>query len=264
MTLSVNNMTVAYGRSTVINDVSFGPLRGGNVVGLIGPNGAGKSTLVKAIAGIKRPVSGTVSMQVRGHDVTGKERIQAVGYVPQDMLTSATLTAFESVMVSARDTVQRGTKPVEAAAAVMEQLGIIHLSNRLISDMSGGQRQLVGIAQMLVREPHFLLLDEPTSALDLKHQMNVLRIVRDVVGGTDKVALVAIHDLNLAARFCDELIVLKDGSAIAHDTPANVLTPDVLENVYGIRARVIDDAGVPVVCPIPEPEVHTVPSFIPD
>ena len=135
--------------------------------------------------------------------------MEAIGYVPQDLLSSATLTAFESVMVSAR---RRGVDrwdPLERTADVMDRLGITHLSDRLVSDMSGGQRQLVAVAQMLVREPSVMLLDEPTSALDLRHQVELLQLICDEVRGTDRVALVAIHDLNLAARYCDELLVLK-------------------------------------------------------
>ena len=122
----------------------------------------------------------------------------------------------------------------------MERLNITHLADRMVSDMSGGQRQLVSVAQMLVRTPSVLLLDEPTSALDLRHQVHLLDIIRDEVVGTDRLALVAIHDLNLAARFCDELLVVKAGRVVALDTPAAVLNPELLNEVYGISARILD------------------------
>ena len=153
-------------------------------------------------------------------------------------------------MVSARRRGDATWNPLDRSATVMERLGITHLADRLVSDMSGGQRQLVAMAQMLVREPDIMLLDEPTSALDLRHQVELLQIVRDEVRGSNRLALVAIHDLNLAARYCDELLVVKAGRVVAHDTPHAVLQPDLLEEVYGIRARVLDDAGVPVVCPV--------------
>lgn len=130
----------------------------------------------------------------------------------------------------------------------------------MISDMSGGQRQLVAVAQMLVRSPRIMLLDEPTSALDLRHQVELLQIIQDEVRGDDRQALVALHDLNLAARFCDELLVIKDGQAIAKGTPAEVLTPDLLERVYGISARIINDAGVPIVCPVLRLPRHEAPT----
>lgn len=250
MSIRAENLTVAYGRTTILHSLSFGPLTPGSVVGLIGPNAAGKSTLVKTVAGIKQPTEGSVSVSVGGAELVGKQRVRAVGYVPQDLLSSASLTAFESVMVSARRRGDASWDPLERSADVMQRLGITHLADRLVSDMSGGQRQLVAMAQMLVREPSVMLLDEPTSALDLRHQVELLQIVRDEVHESDKIALVALHDLNLAARYCDELLVVKAGHVIAHDTPHQVLQPDLLEEVYGIRARVLDDGGVPVVCPV--------------
>ncbi|MCP1387434.1 ABC transporter ATP-binding protein [Corynebacterium sp. TA-R-1] len=230
--------------------MTFGPLEEGKVVGLIGPNAAGKSTLVKTIAGIKKPSDGTCSIVVDGREVTGKSRTTAIGYVPQDMLTTASLTAFESIMVSAKRRGAADFDPVAATADIMERLNITHLADRMVSDMSGGQRQLVGVAQMLVRSPSVLLLDEPTSALDLRHQVHLLDIIRNEVAGTNRLALVAIHDLNLAARFCDELLVVKAGRVVALDTPAAVLNPELLNEVYGISARILDDAGVPVICPV--------------
>lgn len=250
MTIRADNLTVSYGRATILHSLSFGPLEPGNVVGLIGPNAAGKSTLVKTIAGIKEPAEGSVTLSVDGAELVGKQKVQAVGYVPQDLLSSASLTAFESIMVSARRRGDATWNPLERSATVMERLGITHLAGRLVSDMSGGQRQLVAMAQMLVREPDIMLLDEPTSALDLRHQVELLQIIRDEVRGSNRLALVAIHDLNLAARYCDELLVVKAGRVVTHGTPHAVLQPDLLEEVYGIRARVLDDAGVPVVCPV--------------
>lgn len=250
MAIRAENLTVSYGRTTILHSLSFGPLEPGKVVGLIGPNAAGKSTLVKTIAGIKEPAEGSVMLSVDDAELVGKQKVQAVGYVPQDLLSSASLTAFESIMVSARRRGDASWNPLDRSAAVMERLGITHLADRLVSDMSGGQRQLVAMAQMLVREPDIMLLDEPTSALDLRHQVELLQTVCEEVHGSNRLALVAIHDLNLAARYCDELLVVKAGRVVAHDTPHAVLQPDLLEAVYGIRARVLDDGGVPVVCPV--------------
>ena len=169
-----------------------------------------------------------------------------MGYVPQDLLTSASLTAFESVVISAK----RGSvNALESAVQALEKLGIVHLAHRYVHQLSGGQRQLVAVAQMLAREPDLMLLDEPTSALDLRHQVHLLDTLRKEVS-RGAVALVAIHDLNLAARYCDELVVLHGGRVHAHGTPAEVLNTELLGEVYGIHARVIDDEGVPMVCPV--------------
>ncbi|MDU4704328.1 MAG: ABC transporter ATP-binding protein, partial [Corynebacterium sp.] len=148
----------------------------------------------------------------------------------------------------------RGSE-IEHTAAVLRKVGIEHLADRFVGELSGGQRQLVAVAQMFVRDPEVMLLDEPTSALDLRHQVELLQLVRAEVASRSSLALVAIHDLNLAARYCDELVMLHDGHVVAQGSPADVLTPDLLARVYGIRARVLNDGGVPVVCPIEEDQV---------
>ena len=135
---------------------------------------------------------------------------------------------------------------------MLERLGITHLASRYVHELSGGQRQLVAVGQMLVREPEVLLLDEPTSALDLRHQVELLQLIRREVSHNDSIALIAIHDLNLAARYCDQLIVLHRGRLMAQGQPSEVLTPGLLEEVYGLRAKVLDDSGTPVICPVEE------------
>ncbi|MCA3771277.1 ABC transporter ATP-binding protein, partial [Cutibacterium sp.] len=139
---------------------------------------------------------------------------------------------------------------VERAAHVLERVGIAHIAHRFISQLSGGQRQLVALAQMVVRDPQVLLLDEPTSALDLHNQIEVLRLVRRAVDSGHRMAIVALHDLNLAACYCDRLVLLHEGGVHAEGSPSEVLTPDVLERVYGFRARVLSDDGIPVVRPV--------------
>ncbi|ARB88468.1 ABC transporter ATP-binding protein [Corynebacterium diphtheriae] len=250
MSLSISDLRVSYGHGPrmrhILNGVSFGPVPLGTVTGLLGPNAAGKSTLIKAIAGLKATSGGTRTIMSKGAEVPHHELRNVVGYVPQDLLTSASLTAFESILVSAR----KGYDPLLSSGAVMERLGITALADRYVSELSGGQRQLVAVAQMLVRQPEVLLLDEPTSALDLRHQVELLKLLRAEVNSRDCLAVVALHDLNLAARYCDHLVVLSGGHVIAEGAPTQVLTSDLLEQVYGLRARVLDDAGVPVVCPV--------------
>ncbi|MDO5731307.1 ABC transporter ATP-binding protein [Corynebacterium sphenisci] len=254
MSLTIEDLHFAYGSNRVLRGMSISTLRGGSVVGLLGPNAAGKSTLVKTIAGIHRADGGRAVVRLGEREPRGAELRRTVGYVPQDLPTSASLTAFETILVAGRrsGTWRMTDEVLEAAGAVLELMGIAHLASRYVAELSGGQRQLVAVAQMLVREPRVMLLDEPTSALDLRHQVELLKIVRHQVARTDSLGVVAIHDLNLAARYCDELVVLADGVAHAQGTPAEVLVPDVLERVYGLRARVLDDGGVPVVCPVHE------------
>ena len=259
--LALEDIHVHYGKYPVLKGVTATGFTPGSITGLLGPNAAGKSTLVKTIAGIQGASSGTCHITHNGEELTGSARREAIGYVPQDLLSSASLTAFESILVAARKSSSaqvsvNGTSQAKAAqkraAAVMGRLGITHLASRHVHQLSGGQRQLVAVGQMLVREPEVLLLDEPTSALDLRHQVELLQLIGREVRRNDSVALIAIHDLNLAARYCDRLIVLHQGCLKAQGQPAEVLTPDLLEEVYGLRAKVLDDDGTPVICPVEE------------
>ncbi|MFW2210540.1 ABC transporter ATP-binding protein [Corynebacterium amycolatum] len=255
--LDVNEVAAGYGKRKVLRGASMRTLKPGTVTGLLGPNAAGKSTLMTTLAGIRKPMSGEIVLTRDTERVIGSELRDVVGYVPQDLPASASLTAFESVLVSGRRAGRlrvRGSE-IEHTAAVLRKVGIEHLADRFVGELSGGQRQLVAVAQMFVRDPEVMLLDEPTSALDLRHQVELLQLVRAEVASRSSLALVAIHDLNLAARYCDELVMLHDGHVVAQGSPADVLTPDLLARVYGIRARVLSDGGVPVVCPIEEDQV---------
>ncbi|WJY90732.1 ABC transporter ATP-binding protein [Corynebacterium confusum] len=250
MAITVDNLSFRYGRHIILDGISFGPLKEGRVTGLLGPNAAGKSTLLNTIAGLKQPAGGRVHLTRGETELSKKERRTAIGYVPQDILSTASLTAFESLMVTARRSHRPGVEPVQASADTLELLGITYLADRLVSQMSGGQRQLVSVAQVLVGNPDILLLDEPTSALDLRHQIKLLKVVRSTVANSARQAVVAIHDVNLAARYCDDLLVIKGGKALAHGTPTEVLTPELIAQVYGIEATILDDAGTPVICPV--------------
>ncbi|MGJ4051035.1 ABC transporter ATP-binding protein [Corynebacterium macclintockiae] len=252
--LTIEDIHVRYGKNPVLQGVSASGFQPGSITGLLGPNAAGKSTLVKTIAGIQRASSGTCRITNNDEELSGSNRRDAIGYVPQDLLSSASLTAFESILVATKRSTRRAATATaqEQAAAVLERLGITHLASRYVHELSGGQRQLVAVGQMLVREPEVLLLDEPTSALDLRHQVELLQLIRREVSHNDSIALIAIHDLNLAARYCDQLIVLHRGRLMAQGQPSEVLTPGLLEEVYGLRAKVLDDAGTPVICPVEE------------
>lgn len=258
MSLLVEDISVRYGRRQVLNGVTIPEIPAGHVVGLLGANAAGKSTLIKAIAGVINPASGTCRVLIDGRELKGHKRRNTLGYVPQDLLATAALTVFESILIAGGSEglrrrgggAARTGSLADAAAAVLAEVGIEHLAHRYLSELSGGQRQLAALAQMLVRNPHVMLLDEPTSALDLKHQVHVLELVRRRAREHGAVGLVAIHDLNLAARYCDQLVVLNEGTIMTCGAPCDVVCPTLLEAVYGFQARVLDDAGVPVVCPV--------------
>ena len=247
--VEVNGIHTAYGKHQVLDNLTVAPLTSGKVVGLLGPNACGKSTLLKTIAGVHKPQLGTVRVTLNGKQIAPKEHFRHIGYVPQDLPGSAALTAFETVMVSAsRDSSSHGVENL--AAEVMCDLKISHLAHRYLSELSGGQRQMVAFAQMLVAKPAVMLLDEPTSALDLNKQLFLLARVREQVRATGALALVAIHDINLSARFCDELLVMKEGTLQAQGSPRDLLTPELLRAVFEVETEILHHGDTPVIATV--------------
>lgn len=246
MSLDVEFLHFAYGRRPVLRGVDA-HWETGQMVGLLGPNGAGKSTLVTCIAQLRR-YAGVVEFGGRwGSDLRG-----TIGYMPQGLPNDAALTALESVLTASRRgmTWHTSRADVDRAWSALDELGVAGLADRPLGQLSGGQRQLVALAQTLVREPELILLDEPTSALDMRRQVLVLSHVRRICHrDAGRLAVVALHDLNLAARFCDRLAVLADGAILAEGTPAEVLTPDNLADVYGLRASIVHDGEYVMVAP---------------
>lgn len=240
MSLELGPLTVGYRRRTVFRDLRLAAIAPGALVAVVGPNAVGKSTLLRAIAG-QLPVTGPI--RLHGQDLTALsagERIHHLGYLPQPLPQAIPLVAYETVFSACRTA--RGDWPrgqiEQAIEAVFQRLGIAHLALRRLSEMSGGQRQMVGLAQVLVRQTPLLLLDEPTSALDLHWQLNVLNTVRELTRQSGAIALVASHDLNLALRFCDQVLVLAPGGEARLGAPDAVLTPELLARTYGVEGRI--------------------------
>lgn len=247
MTLEISGLTAAYGRRRPVIDGLELSLPTGRVVGVLGPNGSGKSTLIRCLADI-HPHGGQITL--RG--VSGPQLRRITGYMPQEIPGHVALTVLESVLVAKRaNRIGRASdEEITRAVGILHDLGIGELCHRWLGECSGGQRQLVSLAQALVRCPELLLLDEPTSALDLRHQRTVFEAVRahvETVGPERGLALIAVHDLNLAARFCDHLVLMRDGAAVAHGAPREVLQPQTLAQVYDVEVAVSEIDGRTVV-----------------
>ncbi len=238
--LVLRQVQVGYPGRTVLSDIAPARAVPGTLTAVVGPNAVGKSTLLRAIAGLQ-PARGAVRLD--GADLARlapRERLRRVGYLPQTLPQATSLVVHESMLSAVR--VGRpdlaGARADAALARVLGNLGLDGLALRRLDELSGGQRQMVGLAQVLVRAPRLLLLDEPTSALDLRWQLTVLQTVRALVDGGQTLALIAVHDLNLALRFCDRILVLGQGRILADGVPADVVTPQLLQQAYGVRARV--------------------------
>ncbi|MEW1827135.1 ABC transporter ATP-binding protein [Streptomyces sp. NPDC088196] len=223
-------------------------LRPGETVGLLGPNGSGKSTLLRLLAGVLPTSTGVVTLDGRPLPEVGRRATaRRIATVEQHTHTQTELTVREVVALG-RIPHRRAWSPASAddARAVTEALERAGLTDRAAQSwhtLSGGERQRAQIARALAQEPRELLLDEPTNHLDIQHQLDLLDLIADLPVTT----VIALHDLNLAAMYCDRLLVLDTGRTVAEGTPTEVLTPALIKDVYGVRAEVGHDPGHPVI-----------------
>ncbi|MFE4827099.1 ABC transporter ATP-binding protein [Streptomyces sp. NPDC056672] len=226
----------------------------GETIGLVGPNGSGKTTLLRCVYGTLRPTAGHALLDGGDlHTMTAKARARRVATVPQDSRLDFELTVRE-VVAMGRSPHKRFWEADTAADtalvdAALERAGIAALAERDFPSLSGGERQRALIARALVQRPALLVLDEPTNHLDIRHQLDVLTLIR----GSGTTSLLALHDLNLAAYYCDRIHVLQGGRIVASGMPRSVLTPELLATVYGVTAEVTTHpvTGAPTVVYLP-------------
>lgn len=243
--IDVDGLVVRYGQASAVDDVSL-LLPTGRTVGLIGPNGSGKSSIVRAMFGAIDRTKGTVVVDGDALDaLSARERATRIAVVAQEERTGLPLTAWDSVLLgrSIRLSGWSSYRSEDEAAAeeAMERAGVAHLADRSVETLSGGERQRVLIARAITQGASHLLLDEPTNHLDIRFQHEILALVRSLPLTT----LVVLHDLNLAARYCDELVLLANGRKVAAGSPDEILQPELIADTYGIGARRTDTDGVP-------------------
>ncbi|QHI95390.1 ATP-binding cassette domain-containing protein [Aristophania vespae] len=237
--LSVEELSVKYGTRQVIDNLTLAPIRAGRITAILGPNGSGKSTLLRAIAGLT-PSHGKISLgEHKLSSLAQAKRAQLSAYLPQTLPPTVHLQVLEAVMVARRagDAVS-AELALDESVAILERLGIAALALRYMDELSGGQRQLVGLAQALVRRPSLLLLDEPLSALDLHYQIAVMEAVRHETEMRNLVTLIVVHDLNIALQRASDVVYVKEGKLIAQGGVKTVTTPKILADIYGVKARI--------------------------
>lgn len=243
--LSLDDVVVDRGGRRILAGVSA-RLAAGGIVAVCGPNGAGKSSLVLAIAGML-PHRGRIAW-----DGAAPNR-REIAFLPQATLVRASLSVLEVVLLGRIEALRWRLHDADlaSAAAALHLVGMSELAKRRMDTLSGGQQQLVLLAQRLVREPRLLLLDEPTSALDLRRQLTVLDILDRYARSTGALVIVVLHDLSLAARYARDLLLLAEGRLRYAGTPREVLRPDRLREIYAIDAEVLaDSTGNPIIAPV--------------
>lgn len=242
MTLRVENIVFGYpGREKTLAGVTLAA-RSGEVLGLLGPNGSGKTTLLRLMSGSLLPQSGQVVLEGRPvSSLRPRALARTLALVPQSASPPEGFTALDVVLMGRHAHIPRfgreGEADLAAAEGAMRRTGVEALAERGAQSLSGGEWQRVLIARALAQEAEFLLLDEPVSNLDIRYQLEILRLLRALSREGHAIVLV-MHDINLAARFCDRLAVLCGGALRAEGAPEDVLTPALLQEVYGVAGTV--------------------------
>tara|TARA_R110002124_G_C8968918_1_gene514839 strand:- start:3535 stop:4347 length:813 start_codon:yes stop_codon:yes gene_type:complete len=254
--LRADNVTLNYGGRDIVSNVSVG-IPDGKMTVIVGANACGKSTLLRGLSRLLRPASGRVMLDGRDiHSLQSKEVAQLVGILPQSPIAPEGITV--------RDLVARGRYPHQGwfqqwspsdEAAVEHALNATdtaELASRRIEELSGGQRQRVWIAMALSQNPDILLLDEPTTFLDVRHQLDALDVLADLNRERGTTVVMVLHELNLAARYADHMILMCEGRILAQGTPSEVVTAERMREAFGLEAQIIDDpvSHSPMVIPL--------------
>jgi len=254
--LATKALVAGYGGKTIVDGVDL-ELPAGSITVIVGANACGKSTLLKTMSRLISPTSGSVVLDGKQiSEIHTKELARTLGLLPQQPI------APEGIAVA--DLVGRGRHPHQklfrswtttddrAVAEALEATGVADLADRSVDELSGGQRQRVWIAMALAQQTDILLLDEPTTFLDIAHQIEVLDLLTDLNRNRGTTVVMVLHDLNLAIRYADTIVAVKDGKVHAMGAPSEVVTSDLIEEVFGLANRVSTDpvSGKPMVTPI--------------
>ena len=255
-TLAAEDLTLGYEGRVVVRELGL-TVPPGRITAIVGPNACGKSTLLRGLARLLAPEAGRVLLDGEDVRALGTRRVaQVLGLLPQSPV------APEGITVA--DLVGRGRYPHQgwlrrwtsaddlAVAEAMEATAVVDLAARPLSELSGGQRQRVWIAMALAQRTDLLLLDEPTTYLDIAHQVEVLDLLAELNAARGTTIVMVLHDLNQAVRYADHLVAMRDGSVVASGAPADVVTAELVEDVFGLRSVVVEDpvTGDPMVVPV--------------
>ena len=252
MSLTVENLSFAYGKHEVLHEVSF-TAQAGELLAILGPNGVGKTTLFKCVMGLERRYAGRITAD--GEDLaplSPRERAHRVAAIPQVHPLSFRYSVFDMVLMGTSHTLSPfavpGEKERAAARSALARVNIEHLAERPFDQLSGGEQQLVFIARALVQQAKILLMDEPTASLDYGNRLHVLRVARDL-SRAGYTVLLSTHDPQHALWFADRALALQDGRVLAFGAPGEIITPELLQQLYGRRIDLVSTPQGPVLVP---------------
>lgn len=248
--LEARAVSFAYAADAVVLSGVDLQLHRGEVCALLGPNGVGKTTLLRLLLGLLRPTSGEIMFEgKRFAGMPMRERALRIAYVPQEAMPRFPMTVFEAVLLGRKPHMRWGPSKddITRTACVLESMGLEALAQKPVSDLSGGQRQKVVLARAFVQGTDWIVLDEPVSNLDLRHQIEVLQLVRDAADNNNIGVLLSLHDINLAARYAHKVALLRKSeqgcSVVAHGEPHEVLTAERIGHAYGVVMKTYHSKG---------------------
>ena len=242
MRMEVRGLKQGYGQRVVLEGVDM-DAETGEIVTILGPNGSGKSTMIKTISNIMKPMDGTISIDGKGiSSIPRREFAKIVGYVPQTAMYFGYSTVYDAVLLGRRPYVNWNytKEDIDIAAEAMVKMKVDDLYDRNLNELSGGQKQRVTLARSIAQDPVFYIFDEPTSALDLRHQLDTLKIMRRIIREKDACMIIAMHDINLAYRYSDKVLVLKNGGTYDFGKTEDVITPKMIKDVYGVDSEIVE------------------------
>lgn len=255
--LTAKNLTFGYGDSPILKNI-FLTIESGEFIGLVGPNGSGKSTLLKLLSGILDAPAHTIYFKQEDiRRIPRKTLAQSIAWTPQEHNLAFSFKNSEVVLMGRHPHLSFFTleseNDFEIARKAMATTHTLPFADRYFNEISGGEKQRVLIASAIAQEPELMALDEPTSALDIKYQMQILEILRKLNKEKKTTIIVAMHDLHLASKFCNRLILLDSGKIVRDGSPDKALEPGILEKVYGINVKLYRDPnGGVLVSPLPD------------
>lgn len=250
--LKVMDLFFRYNGAPVLRGIELS-VEKGRILSIVGPNGAGKTTLLKCITRILRPVKGAVLLdRMDTTRMPRKELAKYLGYVSQRVPIKFPVSVFDAVLFGRRPFIswRPSQKDLERTAEIIEEMNLTDLAMRDINEISGGQQQKVLLARALAQDTPYLLLDEPTGSLDLRHQLEILEKIAALAKDKGTGVLMAMHDLNLAARFSDRIVMLHRGAIFCSGTPQDVMRKENIAKVYGVEAAIRRGNGYLVVQPL--------------
>jgi iron complex transport system ATP-binding protein len=240
MNLKIKELDFSYSGERVLKNISL-DIEGNQCVAILGPNGAGKSTLIRCINKLLKPQKGLICINhININRLSRKELAKQLSYIPQTTMSLFSLQVFDMLLMGRRPHIswRASKKDREKVIESMKILNIEHLALRPFNELSGGMQQKVIIARAIVQETAIILLDEPISNLDIRHQFEVMNNVRELIKTKGILALMVIHDLNMAARYADKIIIMDEGKVVFYGSPGDVLSRTNISSVYGVDAHI--------------------------